>query len=184
MFFSDCALGSLTPPSIQCGFAVASRKSRDDDESTNFIIDGGNLTSSMEESDGRECGPPAKDQTMLIYRNEESTDSEDSSEEMYPAGTEISFNCIISVTGERTTWKIVCEDGAWIGRAHECGDDERLYNTPLANGSCIFRNSDPHVANFYNDLEIRENYVEFPPGTVVISRYLFYYQFYLNTYNI
>ena len=50
------------------------------------------------------------------------------------------------------------------------GDDERLYNTPLANGSCIFKNTDPHVASFYNDLEIRENYVEFPAGTTIISR--------------
>lgn len=51
-------------------------------------------------------------------------------------------------------------------------DDERLYNTPLANGSCIFKNTDPHVASFYNDLEIRENYVEFPAGTMIISRYV------------
>lgn len=50
------------------------------------------------------------------------------------------------------------------------GDDERLYNTPLANGSCIFKNTDPAVASFYNDLEIRENYVEFPAGTTIISR--------------
>lgn len=110
----DCALGSLTPQTINCGFST-SRKSRDDDERTNFIVDDGNLTSSMEES---ECGPPSKDQAMLIYKNDETTEVEDS----YPAGTEISFNCIVSITGERTTWKIVCEDGSWIGRAHDCGN--------------------------------------------------------------
>lgn len=38
------------------------------------------------------------------------------------------------------------------------------------NGSCIFRNNDPHVVNFYNDLEIREDYVEFPPDSVIVSR--------------
>jgi hypothetical protein len=53
---------------------------------------------------------------------------------------------------------------------NQLDDDERLYNTPLANGSCIFKNTDPHVASFYNDLEIRENYVEFPAGTTIISR--------------
>lgn len=110
----DCALGSLTPQTISCSFST-SRKSRDDDEQMNFVIDDGNLTNSIEEND---CGPPSKELAMLIYKNEETTDVE----ETYPAGTEISFNCIASVTGERTTWKIICEDGSWIGRAHDCGE--------------------------------------------------------------
>ncbi|KAG5681085.1 hypothetical protein PVAND_010551 [Polypedilum vanderplanki] len=159
----DCALGLLTPTTVSCSF-TASRKSRDD-EMNSFIVDDGNVTTSSEEG-GDFCGPPSKDQAMLIYKNED-TEIDDT----YPAGTEISFSCIPSITGERTTWKIVCENGHWIGRAHDCEDDERLYNTPLANGSCVFKNTDPHVANFYNDLEIRESYVEFPAGTTLISRY-------------
>lgn len=103
---------------------------------------------------------------MLIYKNDDSIE-----EDTYPAGTEISFNCIASISGEKTTWKLICEDGAWVGRSSECGDDENGM-TPLANGSCIFRNSDPHVVSFYNDLEIRENYVEFPAATTIISRFL------------
>lgn len=114
----DCALGSLTPQTLSCSFS-ASRKSRDDDEQTNFIIDDGNLTNSIEEND---CGPPSKDLAMLIYKNEDATDVQADVEETYTAGTEISFNCIASVTGERTTWKIICEDGSWIGRAHDCGE--------------------------------------------------------------
>ena len=110
----DCALGSLTPQTISCSFST-SRKSRDDDEQMNFLLDDGNLTNSIEEND---CGPPSKELAMLIYKNEEMTDVE----ETYPAGTEISFNCMASVTGERTTWKIICEDGSWIGRAHDCGE--------------------------------------------------------------
>lgn len=34
----------------------------------------------------------------------------------------------------------------------------------------MFRNNEPHVVSFYNDLEIREDIVEFPPGTTIISR--------------
>lgn len=111
----DCALGSLTPQSLSCSFST-SRKSRDDsDERTNFITDEGNLTSSSEEG---ECGAPSKELAMLIYKNDETVEVE----ETYQAGTEISFNCIASISGERTTWKIICEDGNWIGRAHDCGE--------------------------------------------------------------
>lgn len=111
----DCALGALTPQSISCSFST-SRKSRDDDERTNFILDEQNATSSSEEDD---CGPPSRELAMLIYKNEEIPAEV---EETYPAGTEISFNCMTSVTGERTTWKILCEEGSWIGRAHDCGE--------------------------------------------------------------
>jgi hypothetical protein len=41
---------------------------------------------------------------------------------------------------------------------------------PRANGSCIFRNNEPNVASFYNDLEIREDIVEFPAGSTIVSR--------------
>lgn len=39
-----------------------------------------------------------------------------------------------------------------------------------ANGTCIFRNNEPNVVSFYNDLEIREEVVEFPPGAMIVSR--------------
>lgn len=38
------------------------------------------------------------------------------------------------------------------------------------NGTCLFKNNEPNVVSFYNDLEIREDVVEFPPGATVISR--------------
>lgn len=38
------------------------------------------------------------------------------------------------------------------------------------NGTCLFRNNEPNVVSFYNDLEIREETVEFPPGATIISR--------------
>lgn len=52
------------------------------------------------------------------YRNGEAlTDAE----EGFEAGTEITFNCILGAGGVRTTWKITCEDGGWIGRSENCG---------------------------------------------------------------
>lgn len=40
----------------------------------------------------------------------------------------------------------------------------------VANGTCIFRNNEPNVVSFYNDLQIREDVVEFPPGATIVSR--------------
>lgn len=42
-----------------------------------------------------------------------------------------------------------------------------------ANGTCIFRNNEPNVVSFYNDLEIREEVVEFPPGATIVSRLVY-----------
>lgn len=98
----------------------------------------------------------------------------------FQSGTEITFNCIASSAGERTTWKIICEDGQWIGRSLNCGKrnypivytrtDEVMRKFLLANGTCIFHNHEPNVVSFYNDLEIREDVVEFPPGAIIVSR--------------
>lgn len=110
----DCALGSLTPTTISCSFS--SRKGRDDDEGASLIIDDGNSTNSIEED---ECGPPSKELMMLFYKAERSEELTES-DETFPSGTEILFNCIASITGDRATWKIVCENGNWIGRAHDC----------------------------------------------------------------
>lgn len=101
------------------------------------------------------CGPPNKVEGALVYRNGESPDED----EGYPNGTEIFFNCIASVSTERNTWKIICENGNWIGRSYSC-----------ANGTCLFHNNEKNVVSFYNDLEIREDVVEFPPGATIISR--------------
>lgn len=49
----------------------------------------------------------------------------------FQSGTEITFNCIASAAGERTTWKIICEDGAWVGRSLNCGKIERRIYVPF-----------------------------------------------------
>ncbi|XP_055372262.1 uncharacterized protein LOC129606153 isoform X4 [Condylostylus longicornis] len=107
---------------------------------------------------GRDCERPMKEKEgYLVYRNGEPIDEEE--DEGFSHGTEILFNCIAGHAGERNTWKIICEDGNWIGRAYSC-----------ENGTCLFRNNEPNVVSFYNDQEIREEYVEFPPGATIISR--------------
>lgn len=54
---------------------------------------------------------------MIIIRNGEPVVD---TEEGFEAGTEITFNCIKGAAGERTTWKITCEDGVWSGRSFDC----------------------------------------------------------------
>lgn len=40
----------------------------------------------------------------------------------------------------------------------------------VVNGTCVFFNDEPNVVSFYNDLQIREGVVEFPPGATIVSR--------------
>lgn len=42
-------------------------------------------------------------------------------EDGFESGTEITFNCIKGAAGERTTWKVTCQDGIWSGRSFDCG---------------------------------------------------------------
>lgn len=65
---------------------------------------------------------------ICVYRNGEPIGEMD---EGFESGTEITFNCIVGAAGERTTWKIICEDGVWIGRSQNCGKFEiawEMYN--------------------------------------------------------
>lgn len=39
----------------------------------------------------------------------------------FPDGTEVTFNCMASIMGEKSTWRILCEDGTWLGRSLSCG---------------------------------------------------------------
>ncbi|CAG4983211.1 unnamed protein product [Parnassius apollo] len=115
-----------------------------------------------------ECGPPARVQGTLIYRDGTEVDGS-LGMEGYPHGTEITFKCIASIMGEKTTWKLICEHGDWVGKSFNCEELEAQSEELLNNNSCTFRNEEPHVVSFYNDLEITET-VDFPPGAVIISR--------------
>lgn len=56
----------------------------------------------------------------MIYRDGEPIIDD---ERTFPDGTEITFHCIASIVGEKTTWRIICEDGSWIGRSLNCGEN-------------------------------------------------------------
>ncbi|XP_068084486.1 sushi, von Willebrand factor type A, EGF and pentraxin domain-containing protein 1 [Anabrus simplex] len=116
----------------------------------------------------RACGPPARVQGSLVYRDGEPIGEGDRS---FPDGTEVTFNCIASIMGEKTTWRIVCEDGSWVGRSLNCeGEDSPDGPGLLRNSTCVFRNTEPNLVSFYNDQQITEEVVEFPPNSVVVSR--------------
>ncbi|XP_049879785.1 uncharacterized protein LOC126376459 isoform X2 [Pectinophora gossypiella] len=115
-----------------------------------------------------ECGPPARVQGTLIYRDGAEVNGT-LGMEGYPHGTEITFRCIASIMGEKTTWKLICEDGNWIGKSFNCEELEAQNEELLNNNTCTFRNEEPHVVSFFNDLEITE-IVDFPAGSVIISR--------------
>lgn len=73
----------------------------------------------------------------LIYKNGEPVESE---EDNFPHGSEVTFNCIESILGEKTTWKIICEDGSWIGISLSCGKVDFLlpiYRTDRFTLRCV-----------------------------------------------
>lgn len=53
-----------------------------------------------------------------MYKNGEPVETD---EDNFPHGSEVTFNCLESILGEKTTWKIICEDGSWIGISLNCG---------------------------------------------------------------
>ncbi|XP_066142350.1 sushi, von Willebrand factor type A, EGF and pentraxin domain-containing protein 1 [Euwallacea fornicatus] len=162
----ECLLGDLLPRPPSC------HKEGESVPETHYlggkdIVKGGDITLiEFGRSNGKPCGPPAKVRGSLIYRNGEPMIDD---EQNFPDGSEVTFNCIESIMGEKTTWKIVCEDGSWIGRSLNC--DELMASQNVAsNSTCVFRNQEPNVISFYNDQEIKEDVIEFPAGAVLESR--------------
>ncbi|XP_030753340.1 uncharacterized protein LOC115880296 [Sitophilus oryzae] len=164
----ECLLGELHPKSPNCGPEVQGIPE------THYIggkdiVKGGDITViEYGSSNGKACGPPAKVRGSLVYRNGEQLIDDENS---FPDGSEVTFNCIESIMGEKTTWKIVCEDGSWIGRSLSCDVDELMHHqTVMGNSTCVFRNQEPNVISFYNDQQIKEAVIEFPAGAVLVSR--------------
>lgn len=100
----------------------------------------------------------------------------------FPHGTEVTFNCIANTMGEKTTWRIHCEDGAWIGQrspspcpaVEEEKEDttemekEEEEDLDLGNTSCMWRNNQPNLVTFLEDRELLEEELELPPGTELV----------------
>uniref|UniRef100_A0A0P5PLV4 Sushi, von Willebrand factor type A, EGF and n=1 Tax=Daphnia magna TaxID=35525 RepID=A0A0P5PLV4_9CRUS len=116
----------------------------------------------------RNCSEPHRVHGSLVFRDGEPKDNEKS---RFPHGSQVTFQCISGVNRDRTTWQIVCSDGSWNGRPLNC-DGEILIEGlgQPSNKSCIFRNNEPNLMTFYEDQQITEDVVEFPPGTELISR--------------
>ncbi|KAL0277452.1 UNVERIFIED_CONTAM: hypothetical protein PYX00_004721 [Menopon gallinae] len=156
----ECVLGELLPGPPSCknlGEATWFRGGFD-------ITSTGGLTPL--EGRKRPCAPPARVQGSLIYKDGEPMQENDKS---FPDGTEVTFNCVATIMGDRTTWRIVCEDGSWVGRSMAC-DYDHLALTHERNNSCFFRNSEPNVVSFFNDQQITMDLVDFPSGSVLVSR--------------
>ncbi|XP_052851585.1 uncharacterized protein LOC128261770 isoform X2 [Drosophila gunungcola] len=164
----SCHKGVLTPPSVPCESGL--RKSREELEHATptphpKVVEHNELdnehdhdhhdNSTDEHDDMKMCGPPMLTDGALVYKNAEHPELDGA----YESGTEIFFNCIPNAAGDRQTWRIICDNGLWIGRSYNC-----------ENGTCVFRNNEANVVSFYNDLEIREDVVDFPPGATIISR--------------
>ncbi|XP_049824701.1 sushi, von Willebrand factor type A, EGF and pentraxin domain-containing protein 1 isoform X2 [Aethina tumida] len=171
----QCLLGQLYPKEPNCksedgGEGILENKVVQTPEylGGSDIVKGGDITVvDYGILSGKYCGPPAKVRGSIIYKNGEPLVDDENN---FPDGTEVTFNCIESIMGEKTTWKIICEDGSWIGRSFNCDEDDLLGSQNINNNTCIFRNQEPNVISFYNDQQIREEVVEFPAGAVLISR--------------
>ncbi|XP_056646421.1 sushi, von Willebrand factor type A, EGF and pentraxin domain-containing protein 1 isoform X5 [Diorhabda sublineata] len=165
----QCLLGELEPKIPNCSPGPGGSKVETQYLGGSDIVKGGEITViQYGNSGGNACGPPAKVRGSLIYRNGQPIVEDDNN---FPDGSEVTFNCIESIMGEKTTWKIICEDGSWIGRSLNCDADDVVgAQIPSNNSTCIFRNQEPNVISFFNDQQIREDVVEFPAGAVLISR--------------
>ncbi|KAF8794979.1 Locomotion-related protein Hikaru genki like protein [Argiope bruennichi] len=89
----------------------------------------------------------------------------------FPNGTEVLFKCLSAYSGKKTTWKIVCQDGVWVGRPHNC--DTRVHPGPVdhnRNKSCLFQRPNPDVVAFVNDKKVKVDSAKFPAGTEVVYR--------------
>ncbi|KAJ8937899.1 hypothetical protein NQ318_001672 [Aromia moschata] len=119
----QCVLGQLYPRSPSCKLTSGEERGSVKSHETHYlggsdIVKGGDITViEYGSSTGKYCGPPAKVRGSLVYRNGEPVVDDENN---FPDGSEVTFNCIESIMGEKTTWKIVCEDGSWIGRSLNC----------------------------------------------------------------
>ncbi|KAG8189218.1 hypothetical protein JTE90_013750 [Oedothorax gibbosus] len=90
----------------------------------------------------------------------------------FPNGTEVLFKCLSAYSGKKTTWKIVCQDGVWVGRPHNC--EPRPHPSPVdhnRNKSCLFMQPHPDVVSFVNDKKLSmTDAAKFPPGTELVHR--------------
>lgn len=70
----------------------------------------------------RACSAPERLHNALAYQSPSPDEEGDVQGVLqFPHGTEVVFRCIDGAGGERSTWKLLCEDGSWLGRPEKCG---------------------------------------------------------------
>ncbi|KAL3224272.1 hypothetical protein MRX96_049567 [Rhipicephalus microplus] len=126
------------------------------------------------------CSAPERLHNALTFRSSSPSKSEEDGEEdsrgllQFPHGTEVVFRCIDSAGGgERSTWKLLCEDGSWLGRPEKCEDGAQQLSVPKEerrNRSCVFRNTEPNLEAFQGDRRITDDTLHFPPGSELVFR--------------
>ncbi|XP_050052699.1 sushi, von Willebrand factor type A, EGF and pentraxin domain-containing protein 1 isoform X2 [Dermacentor andersoni] len=128
----------------------------------------------------RPCSAPERLHNALAFRSSSPSRSEEDGGEdsrgllQFPHGTEVVFRCIDSAGGgERSTWKLLCEDGSWLGRPEKCEDGAQQLSVPKGerrNRSCVFRNTEPNLEAFQGDRRITDDTLHFPPGSELVFR--------------
>lgn len=128
----------------------------------------------------RPCSAPERLHNALAFRSSSTSRSEEDGGEdsrgllQFPHGTEVVFRCIDSAGGgERSTWKLLCEDGSWLGRPEKCEDGAQQLSVPKEerrNRSCVFRNTEPNLEAFQGDRRITDDTLHFPPGSELVFR--------------
>ncbi|CAL4084147.1 unnamed protein product, partial [Meganyctiphanes norvegica] len=122
------------------------------------------LNSNMKKS----CSPPNRIQGTIVFKNGIQVTDHD---KKFPDGSEVTFTCIENSIGDKTSWKVKCEDGAWVGRPLSCDTNATEGDiTDIGNKTCSFRNTEPNVVTFFGDQQITEEIVEFEAGTELVSR--------------
>ncbi|GIX99185.1 sushi, von Willebrand factor type A, EGF and pentraxin domain-containing protein 1 [Caerostris darwini] len=187
----QCLEGSLRPFTPSCqhhSLKVDTVISPDDIQETDIRYRQpikGTDGSPVDASGFRPCGPPERQQNTLLYpttgksRSKSSSMMADDPEETgtegqprwYAHNTEVRFNCIRGIYGEKTTWKIVCEDGNWVGGAYKCeAEPEPPPDEDRANRSCVFLNTEPNLVAFQGDELIEDEETEHPPHSELVFR--------------
>ncbi|XP_077534783.1 sushi, von Willebrand factor type A, EGF and pentraxin domain-containing protein 1-like isoform X3 [Haemaphysalis longicornis] len=129
----------------------------------------------------RPCSAPERLHNALAFRSSSQSAVESDEEDsrgllQFPHGTEVVFRCIDGAGGgERSTWKLLCEDGSWLGRPEKCEDgaQQQQLSVPKEerrNRSCVFRNTEPNLEAFQGDRRITDDALHFPPGAELVFR--------------
>ncbi|GLH01650.1 Locomotion-related protein Hikaru genki, partial [Gryllus bimaculatus] len=93
----------------------------------------------------------------------------------YSPGTVVRVSCSKGYSlslGRHSNNTAKCARGQWKPAKPECliQNDDYPEGMVRTNGTCLYRNSEPNLVSFYNDQQITEEVVEFPPGSLVVSR--------------